>query len=359
MTISHDQIWNGLPMPALLMAEGDIVLALNPAAEVFFNLSSDSVSDEELWSFATTKPQLTEAFAQARKTGRPLFVTEVALGAKTRPSAPCNIQFTPLQDGPKRYLLTLQPIEVGGGLARSPHTQRAAKSAIGMAEMLAHEIKNPLAGITGAAQLLSMTLDDADRALTDLIVDETHRIVGLLNQVEEFGNTTSPDRQLVNLHDVIDRARQSAALGFGSHMRFVEDYDPSLPSTYADPDHLVQVLLNLVKNACEVGASGGTITLRTFYDASLRRDFGGGVVKRLPLQIEVIDDGPGLPEDIAGHVFEPFVSGKENGTGLGLALVSKLILDNGGWVSVDRIKDRTIFRISLPRAPERTDKTGD
>jgi two-component system nitrogen regulation sensor histidine kinase GlnL len=139
-----------------------------------------------------------------------------------------------------------------------------------MAEMLAHEIKNPLAGITGAAQLLAGGLSGEDLELTDLIVEESRRIVKLLEQVEQFGNVRPPKVRPVNVHDVLDRARQSAAVGFGAHMRFVEDYDPSLPRTLADPDQLTQVFLNLIKNACEAGADGGTIRLRSFYEPSLR-----------------------------------------------------------------------------------------
>jgi two-component system nitrogen regulation sensor histidine kinase GlnL len=221
-----------------------------------------------------------------------------------------------------------------------------------MAEMLAHEIKNPLAGITGAAQLIAMNASGEDRELTDLIVEETRRILKLLSQVEEFGNVRPPDRRAVNIHDVLDRARKSAAIGFAAHMQITDDYDPSLPSTWADPDQLQQVFLNLLKNAAEAGRAGGTIRLRTFYETSLklrRRDGSGSAV---PLQIEVVDDGPGIPPDLAEDLFEPFVSGRENGTGLGLALVSKIVADHEGWIAVDSVPGRTVFRVSLPIAPK-------
>ncbi|WP_439155867.1 two-component system sensor histidine kinase NtrB, partial [Yoonia sp.] len=229
---------------------------------------------------------------------------------------------------------------------------KAAKSAIGMAEMLAHEIKNPLAGITGAAQLLSMGLSPEDQEMTDLIVAESRRIVKLLEQVEQFGNLRPPLLKPVNIHDILDRARQSAAVGFAAHMMFIEDYDPSLPQTLADGDQLLQVFLNLIKNAAEASKAGGAIRLHTFYDASLRVRRSDGTQARLPLQVEIIDDGPGLPPEIADDIFEPFVSGRENGTGLGLALVSKLIGDGGGWISVDSVPGKTVFRISLPLAPK-------
>jgi two-component system nitrogen regulation sensor histidine kinase GlnL len=264
----------------------------------------------------------------------------------------CNIQFSPLQGTEDQMVMMISPREIASRMTINTSSGKAAKSAIGMAEMLAHEIKNPLAGITGAAQLLSMNLNSEDQEMTDLIVDECRRIVKLLEQVEQFGNLRPPVAKPVNIHDILDRARQSASVGFGAHMMFVEDYDPSLPQTMADADQLLQVFLNLLKNASEAGSAGGTIRLRTFYDPSLRVRRPDGTHARLPLQIEVIDDGPGLPPEIAADVFEPFVSGRENGTGLGLALVSKLIADVGGWISVDSVPGRTLFRISLPLAPK-------
>jgi len=298
-----------------------------------------------------------DAFARASSNRSSLFVNDVDVSSGERTPLQCNIQFAPLTDGGDQMLMIFEPREMATRLNKNAQSVRAAKSAIGMAEMLAHEIKNPLAGITGAAQLLSMTLSNGDRELTDLIVEESHRIVKLLEQVEQFGNLQPPIKKPVNIHDVLDRARQSASVGFGAHMMMIEDYDPSLPPTFADSDQLLQVFLNLLKNASEAGGPGGSITLHTFYEPSLRLQREDGSGARLPLQIEIIDDGPGLPPEIASDVFEPFISGKENGTGLGLALVSKLIADVGGWISVDSIPGRTVFRVSLPTVPK--DYDGD
>ena len=252
-------------------------------------------------------------------------------------------------------LLMISPRELAGRMTQSHSVKSAAKSAIGMAEMLAHEIKNPLAGITGAAQLLSMNLPAEELELTDLIVAESRRIVKLLGQVEQFGNLSEPQRAPVNLHDVLDRARRSALLGFGAQMRIKEDYDPSLPLAWGDKDQLLQVVLNLLRNASEAaGEQGGTIRLHSYYEHSFRMRRADGSGQSLPLQIEVIDDGPGLPENIKGDIFDPFVSGRENGTGLGLALVSKIISEHDGWISVNSVPGQTTFRISLPRAPDTT-----
>ena len=278
-------------------------------------------------------------------------IFSLAMGGDRAPVM-CNLQAAPLTDDPDTILLLIAPREFAERLGRGGQVKSAAKSAIGMAEMLAHEIKNPLAGITGAAQLLSMSLSPEDQELTDLIVAESRRIVKLLEQVEQFGNLRPPEKRPVNIHDVLDRARRSALLGFAAHMTIVEDYDPSLPPTAGDADQLVQVFLNLIRNAAEAAPQGGTIRIHSFYDLSLRLRRPDGSGAAVPLQVEIIDDGPGIREDLAADIFDPFVSGRENGTGLGLALVSKILADHGGWISVDSVPGRTVFRVSLPVAPK-------
>jgi len=355
--IDADLLWTSLPVPALVLGENDLIVDSNPAAESFLNLSTRALVGASVWEKVMIDAPLEAPFARARANRSPLFVNDVDVGSGERPPLQCNIQFAPFQGRPNHMLMLISPREIASRVTNSSHSGKAAKSAIGMAEMLAHEIKNPLAGITGAAQLLSMNLAADDLELTDLIVDECRRIVKLLEQVEQFGNLRPPVVAPINIHDVLDRARQSASVGFGAHMMFVEDYDPSLPSTLADSDQLLQVFLNLLKNAAEAGGPGGIIRLHTFYEPSLRVRRADGTHARLPLQIEIIDDGPGLPPDIAAEVFEPFVSGRENGTGLGLALVSKLIADVGGWISVDSVPGRTVFRVSLPLAPSAKPQT--
>ncbi len=348
-------IWSSLPVPAIIIDEDENIFDMNPAAEGFMNNSAKWLRGQPIWDRLTVDAPMENSLARAREHGTLLFVNDVDVGTGNRPPLVCNLQLAPVQGKPGCMILLISPRELASRVNQSQSVKSAAKSAIGMAEMLAHEIKNPLAGITGAAQLLSMNLTNDDLELTDLIVEETRRIVKLLEQVEQFGNLSAPERKPVNLHDVLDRARRSALLGFGAHMKIIEDYDPSLPLALGDSDQLLQVVLNLIKNASEAADSskGGTIRLHTYYEHSysLRRADGSG--QSLPLQVEVIDDGPGLPPDIRGDVFDPFVSGRENGTGLGLALVSKIISDHDGWVAVDSVPGKTRFRISLPQAPRK------
>ncbi|MFB2532886.1 nitrogen regulation protein NR(II) [Paracoccus sp. p4-l81] len=351
------QIWASLPVPALVIGADDRISAVNPQAELFFNLSARSLTGTRLGERIRLSTDLAPVLARLRVSQSSHFVNDVDVSRADLEDAICTVQAAPLADAEGQALVLFTPRDVTERLGRAGASRSAARAAIGMAEMLAHEIKNPLAGIAGAAQLLSMNLTPEDQELAALIVDETRRVVKLLEQVEQFGDTRPPECRAVNIHDVLDRARRMATMGYGAAMTMIEDYDPSLPATWGDADQLVQVFLNLLKNAIEAAPGGrGTIRLHTFYDHALRLRGPDGQGRTLPLQIEVIDDGPGIPPALAAEIFEPFVSGRENGTGLGLALVAKIIADHGGLVGVDSRPGRTVFRLSLPLAPRRAEQ---
>lgn len=345
-------IWSALPVAGFMiempLAE---IAGANPAAELFMGVSNRALTGQPLLDRLSIDAPMDEALARARANRAAVFINDCDVCTGSRAPQRCNIQIAPLGDEADLLLMLIAPRDIAGRLGRAQGAH-PAQSAIGMAEMLAHEIKNPLAGITGAAQLLSMGLSAQDRELTDLIVSETRRIVKLLEQVEQFGNHIPPACAPVNIHDVLERARRSATLGFGAHMVIRDAYDPSLPLTWGDADQLLQVFLNLLKNASEAQPTGGLITIRSFFEKSLHVRGRDGQGMALPLHVEIIDNGPGLPPAIAERVFDPFVSGRENGTGLGLALVSKIVADHQGWIEVDSGPGRTVFRISLPLAPK-------
>ncbi len=358
-----ETLWTSLPLPTVLLDPGDAIAEFNPAAETFFNVSLRSMRGLPVLERLAIDAPMVAALARVRSDHAAMFINDVDVHVRGhaggRPTRPVNLQMAPMVGMPGFVLMLMEPRQMADRLGRADLVKSSTRSAIGMAEMLTHEIKNPLAGITGAAQLLSMNLNHADIELTDLIVMESRRIVALLDQVEQFGNLRPPARSVINVHDLLDRARRTAAVGFAGHMRLAEDYDPSLPPTYVDGDQFLQVFLNLIRNATEAaGDAGGTITVRTFYDQALRLRRADGTGAALPLQVEIVDDGPGLPPDIAADVFEPFVSGRENGTGLGLALVGKIVSDHDAWITVDSEPGRTVFRISLPVAPHR-DRSDD
>ncbi|MCB1422220.1 MAG: GHKL domain-containing protein, partial [Nitratireductor sp.] len=226
-----------------------------------------------------------------------------------------------------------------------------ARSVTGLAAMLAHEIKNPLSGIRGAAQLLEMSAGAEDRTLTQLIKDETDRIVHLVDRMEVFSDERPLEKDPVNIHSVLEQVRLSAQSGFGAKVSFRELYDPSLPLVTGNRDQLVQVFLNLVKNAAESVSETREpeIVLTTGYRPGIHLSIpGAGERVALPIEICVRDNGPGIPEDLRGQIFDPFITTKTNGTGLGLALVAKIIGNHGGVVECDNDDEGACFRILLP-----------
>jgi two-component system nitrogen regulation sensor histidine kinase GlnL len=343
-----DDLWSFLPMPSVLLNKDARVLRLNPAAEAFLNTSTNSARNIALSQLIRTKDPIEASIRRAFDTTGALNLNAVGVLTQDGDVA-CNIRIARMGESGS-VLMLIEPRDIGGKLDRTEQAKAATRSVVGLAELLSHEIKNPIAGITGAAQLLSMSLGAEDRNLTHLIVEECQRIVSLLNQVEQFGDLRPPDLRPVNLHDVLEQARTSAALGFAAHMDFHLNYDPSLPTANADRGQLLQIFQNLIRNASEAAGNSGRITLRTFFDIGLSVISEDGSRRALPLHIEVQDDGPGLPDDIRDQIFEPFVTAKQNGTGLGLALVSKLVVAHGGIIHVESTAGKTIFRISLPIA---------
>lgn len=348
-----DRIWSVLPVPGLELDCKGLVLRVNGAAESFLNLSERRMVGRHPNVTLGFSLDFDELLTRVRESNNALYVDGVDMRLSDGMARDVNLHIAPLPEGPGAtagYIVILQPRGGSEALGQVQGTKSAARQAIGMAEMLAHEIKNPLAGISGAAQLLSMSLPPEDQEMTDLIVAETRRVVALLDQVERFGDLRPPERQPTNIHDLLDRAWATAQLGYAAGMEVSKLYDPSLPDVDVDADQIQQVFLNLIKNASEATGNVGNITLKTFYDSGLRVPLPNGDQAHLPIQVEVIDDGPGLPPDIADSVFDAFVSGRENGTGLGLALVSKIITDHGALISVNSVPGRTSFRISLPVA---------
>jgi two-component system nitrogen regulation sensor histidine kinase GlnL len=289
---------------------------------------------------------------QVRERGAAINEYKIDLG-RPGPSGDrrVDVHCAPLAESDGGVLVVLQERTIADKIDRQLTHQGAARSVSGLAAMLAHEIKNPLSGIRGAAQLLETGLGDEDRALTRLICDETDRIVRLVDRMEVFSDQRPLRRDKVNIHTVLDHVKQVARNGFAQHIRFTENYDPSLPPLAGNRDQLVQAFLNLVKNAAEAigDAVDGEIELSTAFRPGVSlRAHGSKRPVGLPLEFRVCDNGPGVPDDIAGHLFEPFVTTKSSGTGLGLALVAKIVNDHGGVIECESHPRRTTFRILMP-----------
>ncbi len=261
-----------------------------------------------------------------------------------------TVQVSPLPEPRGLLVVTMHEHSIALKIGAQLSHRGAARSVTAMAAILAHEVKNPLSGIRGAAQLLEQNVGDGDRVLTQLICDEADRIVALVDRMEVFSDERPIDRQGVNIHRVLEHVRRLAENGFARHVRFIEHYDPSLPKVLGNRDQLVQAFLNLVKNAAEaVPADGGEIVLSTAYQHGVRLAVPGSETPlHLPLVVSIQDNGPGIPEDLRPHLFDAFVTTKATGTGLGLALVAKIIGAHGGVVEFDSLPRRTTFRVMLP-----------
>jgi two-component system, NtrC family, nitrogen regulation sensor histidine kinase GlnL len=350
MKISANTILDALPHPVLTLNREGRIMAANMAAESFFLTSDTMLKRLTLKELMPINSPTLDLFERVLTTGNTVKEYALEIGTpKHGRDRSVDLHFAPLEDG--FILLMLQERGMAEMIERQLQSRSAARSVSGLAAMLAHEIKNPLAGIKGAAQLLESSVTDQDRALTQLIVLETDRIVKLVNELEVFSDERPILRDDVNIHAVLEQCKLSAQAGFARHIKFVEEYDPSLPPVQGDKDQLVQVFLNLIKNAAEAinGREDGVITLQTAFRPGVRVAVAGSQERlKLPLQVSVKDNGAGIPPDILPSLFDPFITTKQNGTGLGLALVAKLIRDHGGIAEVESIPRKTIFRILLP-----------
>ena len=347
-----ESVWASLPIAALAVDGSDRVIDANPAAETLLNSSARTLAGRPVAELTSYGSNLGDSMDQVRARQSPMLLHDCVIAAPGREKFLASLHIAPIMDAQNRLLLCIRSREFAGRIDHGERTKKVARSAIGLADMLSHEIRNPLSGIVGAAQLLAMKLQGEDLELTELIVGEAYRIRKLVEQVDQFGNTEASDCAALNVHDLLNHARRLARVGFGAGVSINSAYDPSLPDVWAERDKLLRVFLNLIQNACEaLQPSGGRILIRTFYDGFLRVRNTAGEDQALPVHVEVIDDGPGLSPEMAQNAFEPFVSGRKNGTGLGLALVSAILNDIGGWIAFNSEPGKTVFRVSLPVAP--------
>ncbi len=336
--------------PVIVLGRDGEIRMVNPAAEQFFGTGAAALVGTPLTSLVAPHSPLLSLIERVRRIGNTMSEYDVTLDGPRFGSRVVTIQAALAGDAGEQLVLTLHERSIVDKVDRQLTHRNAARSITAMAAMLAHEVKNPLSGIRGAAQLLEQDADAAGRELTRLICDETDRIVALVDRMEAFSDHRPIARAAVNIHEVLEHVRKLAQSGFARHVRFVEDYDPSLPPVHGNRDLLVQVFLNIVKNAAEaVTNADAEIVLTTAYRHGLRLAGPGGQERRhLPLMVAVTDNGSGIPEDMRPYLFDAFVTSKRNGTGIGLALVAKVIGDHGGVIEFDSQPRRTVFRVFLP-----------
>lgn len=341
---------DALPHPVVLIAPDGTIARANSAAETFFKTSAAVLRRSQIDQYVPFGSPLLALIEQVRLRDSAVNEYRVDIGTpRTGGERVVDIYASPADN--QNVVLMLQERTMAEKIDRQLTHRGAARTVTGLAAMLAHEIKNPLSGIRGAAQLLETSVADEDRALTRLITDEADRIVKLVDRMEVFSDERPIERDPVNIHGVLEHVKRLAQSGFARGITFLEEYDPSLPPVYANRDQLIQVFLNLVKNAAEAigNAQNGEIMLTTAFRPGVRMSVQGSPNKvALPLEFAVRDNGPGVPPDILPHLFDPFVTTKPNGTGLGLALVAKIIGDHGGVIECDSQPGRTTFRVLLP-----------
>ena len=362
--VDPQAILSSLPVPVVLLDAQNGFRQANPAAEQFLGISLSQLRHLRLTDLVPEDSPLFLLIEQVRLHGVTICEHEISLESPRLSKQRITVHGSVVPEEPDAVLLTLHDSSAIRALDRQLGFRSAARSVAGMAAVLAHEVKNPLSGIRGAAQLLENTVSEQDRELAELIRDEADRIRALVDRMEQFGEKPV-ERRAVNIHRVLEHVRRLAQSGFASHLRFSEAYDPSLPPVWGNRDQLVQVLLNLVKNAAEaitgserLAAEGtGEITLMTAYQHGVRLSVPGTSRRvDLPLVVTVRDNGPGIPDDMRQGLFDAFVSSKPSGSGLGLALVAKIVGDHGGLIEVESRPGRTEFCLHLPVL---TDESGD
>lgn len=344
---SAQEILSALPA-ALIIVDGEgVIREVNPATEMMFVASAAHMLGAKLSEIVNLPP----AYADSR--GSVFSAYDMPFVTRQKGQFRADFHANPFPD---RRGWTLVSLSAGSrNMGSRVGARSGTRAAVGIAAMLAHEIKNPLSGIRGAAQLLDSRVGAEDATMTRLIRSEVDRITALIDRMEGFTDTRSIVMKPDNVHEIIEHARKVAENGFGASLHVTDSFDPSLPLVMVHRDSLIQVLLNLMKNAAETAdpAVKRNVTLTTAYRNGVAITIEGQARARsLPIELCVIDDGPGAPPDIADTLFDPFISSKKSGRGLGLALVDKLVRDMGGIVQYARegMPERTVFRLLLPRA---------
>lgn len=349
-SVDAEAVLNSLASTVVVVDADNVIRRINQAAEQLFRGSATYLQGQSLDALMPADSPILALVNQARRFRSVVAEYDVTLESPRIGSHAVDVQVSVIPEEPGAVSIVIQLRSIAEKINHQLNHMGAARSVTAMAAMLAHEVKNPLSGIRGAAQLLEQGANEEDKKLTNLICDEADRIVGLVDRMEVFSDRVPLQREAVNIHKVLDRVQRLAETGFGSHVRFHNQFDPSLPPVWGNHDQLVQVFLNLVKNAAEaVGSVGGEITLGSAYSQGVRFALPGLENRvHLPLTVWVRDNGPGIPDDMKRYLFDAFVTSKPKGSGLGLALVAKIIGDHGGVIEFDSIPGRTVFRVMLP-----------
>lgn len=350
MRIDPESVMNAITLAVLVVDENNIIAFSNAASEHLFETGSANLLGHRLDTIIQPDSPVFDIIDKARRSQATFSGHAVPFSSPLMKACLLTVHVSPIPENKSWLAISLHSLSNALQFDQQMNHRNAARSVTAMAALLAHEVKNPLAGIRGAAQFLEDDSSPEDAPLLRLIMEETDRIVALVDQMDMFSDTDSLAREPINIHRVLEHVRMLAENGFAKDLRIIENYDPSLPPVIGNRDQLIQVFLNLVKNAAEAAPpNGGEIVLSTSYQHGLRTRVPGGDVTDLPLVIRVQDNGAvGVPEDLEHNLFDAFVTTKPTGTGLGLPLVAKIVSDHGGMVEFRSRPGKTVFSVILP-----------
>ena len=351
--LTEMQILAILPNPVFVLDLENRFIYLNQAAEIFFQSSRMILLGTSLTNIVPADSNVLSMVRRAREQSISVGDQGVELAGPKIGLKLINVQITPFGDREPRLLISIQERALAERLRGQSLFRGAARSIAAMAALLAHEVKNPLAGIKGAAQLLEADLDGDGQSLTRMIVEETDRVAALLDSMEGFAGGANLVLAPLNIHEILDHCLNLAQASYGAHMKIRRSYDPSLPLVNGHRDLLIQAFINIIKNASEATDMNGEIVIKTSYSQGRRLTFaavdGGSYA---PVQVDVMDNGRGISEELRDRIFDPFVSGRSGGSGLGLTMVASVIADHGAMIDVESVPGQTVFRMNFPVAPD-------
>jgi two-component system nitrogen regulation sensor histidine kinase GlnL len=333
---------------AVLLFDAELRLCyINPAGELLLAVSANAVLGKGAGELVTCPAEPVEVrLRDSLDTRQPFTEREVELCRPDGDLIRVNCTVLPLHqfESDAQLLMELHQVDRQIRITREEHLISQHQATQALLKGLAHEIKNPLGGLRGAAQLLERELPSQElREYTRIIIDEADRLQGLLNRM--LGPNQLPQLRDVNIHHVLEHVRGLLTAEYPTGPAIIRDYDPSIPDLRADSDRLIQALLNIARNGAEAAGDAGELSFRT---RVLRQFTLGNDLHRLVLRVEIADTGPGIPEKLLERIFFPMVSGRAGGTGLGLPIAQELINQHGGLIECESRPGSTRFFVYLP-----------
>ena len=346
-TDTYKQITENLTTAVLLLNRKLQLEYINPAGEMLFAISARRLRGMDINELFNNAHQLIESFHQAMRSGHGFTERELQItlsSARTTTTVDCIV--TPIGDPKPNYEILVELLQVDRHLRITREENLVAQHNVTRALIRgkAHEIKNPLGGLRGAAQLLERELkNESQKEYTQVIIGEADRLQSLVDRM--LGPNVLPHMRNINIHQVMERVYSLAKVEATKNVRIVRDYDPSIPDLRADPDQLIQAVLNIVRNAMQAVGNKGKITLRT---RTMRQFTIGQIRHKLIIRIDIIDNGPGVPPEMMESIFYPMVTGRAEGTGLGLSIAQSLVNQHGGLIECSSEPGNTQFTLLLP-----------